>query len=284
MRRIIAVLLAFLLTGSLVLFGLCFTGRQAVLPLMNGNSALSGTSLLREEKQLVRERVEALADLYHFEAEPVIAVITDDVLLDLNQQASDWWSTLLRNAETGEMPSWNTEELELALASDKRLAAMEDRERAAYLSDAAVRSVHDSVVRLVLPLRQQTVRLGMQEASKRVDILNVLAFFLDVPWTLLALCALLAGLLALLGRRGSGDAMMFTGSALGAAALVMVALVVLCLCAGIQPMIREASAGLAVQYRSVVSGAVTCSGLIVLAMAAGCVLLLLRSRRNGAKA
>ena len=51
--------------------------------------------------------------------------------------------------------------------------------------------------------------------------------------------------------------------------------------AGILPMIREASAGLTIQYRDVVSGTMTRAGILAAVMAAGGILCLAEHRRNG---
>ena len=130
-------------------------------------------------------------------------------------------------------------------------------------------------------MRPQTIRLGLQKIENRVDLPNVIQFFLGVPWASLAACALLAGLIMLLGSRKFTAAEQYIGSALGAAALVLVALMILYLNAGILPMIQEASAGLTIQYRSVVTGTMIRGGILAAAMAAGCVLCLAGKRRNG---
>ena len=280
MKKAIAILLAFLLTGSLVLFCVTFTGRQALLPAMGEEAAPVSDSLIREEQRLVRERITAMAELYHFEAEPVISVIDEDTLRELNQQASRWWNSILKDGKTGEEPEWNTSELEEVLESDPVLNQMEDKDRAEYLRLSAIQDIRKSVIRLVLPMRQKIIFLGMQEADKRVDILNLITFFMGTPWAALALTALLAGLITLLESRKFKGTLRYIGSALGAAALVLIALIILYLCAGIQPMIREASASLAAQYGSIESAALIRSGIMAGALAAGCVLCLAFSGKN----
>ena len=280
MKKIIAVLLALLLTGSLVLFCVTFVGRQVLLPAMGEEGAPVSDSLIREEQRLVRERITAMADLYHFEAEPVISVITEDTLRDLNQQASLWWSSILKDGKTGEELKWDTSELEKVLESDAVLGQMEDRDRAEYLAISALEDIRKNIIRLVLPMRQKIVFLGMQEADKRIDILNLISFFMGTPWAALALCALLAGLIVMLESRKFKGAVQYIGSALGAAALVLITLIVLYLCAGIQPMVQEASASLAVQYHSVESGAMIRAGILAAALAAGCIICLTVSGKN----
>ena len=280
MKKILAVLLAFMLTGTLILFSVSFLGRQIILPAMNEGGAQVSDAVLREEQQLARERVTRLADLYGFDAEPVVSLIGEETLRDLNSQASRWWSTVLQDGTTGESLRWDTRELEQVLASDPRLAANKDPERDEYLEVSAAEDVRNSILRMVLPMRVQVIRLGLQEIGKRIDLPNIITFFLEVPWAALALCALLAGLIALLQGKKFHDAALYIGSAMGGAALVLAALMALYLCAGILPMIREASAGLTIQYRSILSGTMIRAGILTAALAAGCVLCLAPKRKN----
>ena len=280
MKKILAVLLAFMLTGTLILFSVSFLGRQIILPAMNEGGAQVSDAVIREEQQLARERVTRLADLYGFDAEPVVSLIGEETLRDLNSQASRWWSTVLQDGTTGESLRWDTRELEQVLASDPRLAANKDPERDEYLEVSAAEDVRNSILRMVLPMRVQVIRLGLQEIGKRIDLPNIIAFFLEVPWAALVLCALLAGLIALLQGKKFHDAALYIGSAMGGAALVLAALMALYLCAGILPMIREASAGLTIQYRSILSGTMIRAGILTAALAAGCVLCLAPKRKN----
>ena len=280
MKKILAVLLAFMLTGTLILFSVSFLGRQIILPAMNEGGAQVSDAVIREEQQLARERVTRLADLYGFDAEPVVSLIGEETLRDLNSQASRWWSTVLQDGTTGESLRWDTRELEQVLASDPRLAANKDQERDEYLEVSAAEDVRNSILRMVLPMRVQVIRLGLQEIGKRIDLPNIITFFLEVPWAALALCALLAGLIALLQGKKFHDAALYIGSAMGGAALVLAALMALYLCAGILPMIREASAGLTIQYRSILSGTMIRAGILTAALAAGCVLCLAPKRKN----
>lgn len=281
MKKIIAILLAFLLTGILVLFSVTFLLQQIIQPAMDEDGAQVSSAVIHEEQQLARERITKLADLYGFEAEPVIGLITEETLRDLNSQASRWWSTLLKDGKVSEAPGWDTEELTETLEQDALLNRMDDAERAGYLKQSAAEDISKSIIRMVLPMRLQTLRLGMQKVEKRVDVQNVITFLLGVPWAALALCALLAGLIMLLGSRRFTGTVRYIGYALGAAALVLVALMILYLSAGILPMVREASAGLTIQYRNILSGTMVRAGILAAVMAAGCVLCLAERRRNG---
>ena len=279
MKKIVLWLLAFILTGILLLFGVSFTGRRVIAPAMAENGVQVSDTVLREEKELVRQRVTALAELYGFTAEPVIGFVDEETLRDLNLQASLWYNSILTGGKPGAELYWNTDGLEQILSADPALAEL-DREEAESLAATCTEEVRRSVLRMVLPLRQQVMGIGLQEAGKRFDIPNLVEFFLGLPWAALAAAFLLAGLIVLLAGKAC-NALTYIGAALGAAALVLAALAVLFLSAGILPMIREASASLTVQYQDTVSGAVLLTAAVAALMMAGCILCLIRYRKNG---
>ena len=280
MKKCLAWFLAFLLTGSLILFGVCLVGRQVIAPAMGEEGAPVSESLIREEKELARERIAKLAELYGFDAEPVNAIVNEEVLQDLNSQASLWWSSVLRDGKAGKDLRWDTMELEKVLQADP--AAQEDPDEAEYYANAVAEEIHKSIVNMVLPMRQLVFSLGLEKAEKRIDLVNVVEFFLGMPWAALALSVLIAGLIALFDGQPIRRALGYIGSAMGAAALVLAVIAVLYLCAGILPMIQEASAGLTLQYQNLVKGSLLLNAGIVVVLAAGCVVCLLKSREKKA--
>ena len=255
-------------------------GRQVIAPAMGDEGAPVSESLIREEKELARERIAKLAELYGFDAEPVIAIVNDEVLQDLNSQASLWWSSVLRDGKAGKDLRWDTTELEKVLQADP--AAQEKPDEAEYYATAVAEEIHKSIVNMVLPMRQLVFSLGLEKAEKRIDLVNVVEFFLGMPWAALALSALFAGLIALADGQPIRRALGYIGSAMGAAALVLAVIAALYLCAGILPMIREASAGLTLQYQNLVKGSLLLTAGIVVVLAAGCVVCLLKSREKKA--
>ena len=247
---------------------------------MGEEGATVSESLIREEKDLARERITALSELYGFDPEPVAALVNEDVLKDLNSQASLWWSSVLRDGKAGKDLRWDTTELEKVLAADP--AAQENPDEAEYYVSSVAEEIHKSIVNMVLPMRQLVISLGLEKAGKRVDIVNIVEFFVGMPWAALALAALIAGLIALTDGRPIRRVLGYIGSAMGAAALVLAVIAVLYLCAGILPMIKEASTGLTLQYQSTVTSSLLLTAGIVVALAAGCVACLLKSREKKA--
>ena len=283
MKKIVLIPLAFLLTASLILFSLSLIGNSIIAPAMGENGAQVSDTVIREEMSLIRERITKLSELYGFTAEPVIAYVDEETVRELNRQASLWWSSALKEGKAGDDLSWSISDLMEILSSDPALDKAKEEDQTESLILNIAEEVRKSVFRVILPMRQITIRLGLKEAGGIVDLPNLVSFFLGVPWAALALSALLAGLIALLENRNLKKGMIYIGSALGAAAMVLAAVAVLYLCAGILPMIREASQSLTIQYSHVAKGVMILALVLIIVMTAGCVLCL-RQRRKDVKA
>lgn len=281
MRKFLAWLLAFLLTGSLVLFGVSFIGRRLIVPALGDQGAKVSARVAEAEKELIKEKVNELSQVYGFTPEPVIAAIGEETLSDLNAQAALWWSSVLADGTIGEPLKMDTKPLRTVLAEDPLVQQNEDPEaQAETIADA----VAAAVARVVLPLRQETVNIGLREAGKRVDLVNLVNFFIRVPWAALALSALLAGLIALLESSRLIGCLKYIGSAMGAAAIVLLACAAAATLAGVRPMIREASRSLAAQYDSVLSGAWILVAVLAAVLLAGYVLCMVFCTRRKDKA
>ena len=280
MKKIIVILLALLLTGSTVLFCVSFLGRQVIMPAMDENGAQMSDGMIREQKQLVSERITALSELYGFDPGPVNDLISEDVLKDLNRQASQWWHSVLATGKAGEEISWDTGDLERLMEENAVPAEQDGGENAGYLAAAGAEEVRKSVLRTVLPMRQEIVQLGLQKGGKRIDLPNVISFFLGVPWASLALCLLLAGLIALAESTRIRRSLQYIGSALGAAALVLICLGALYLYADLPSKIREASRSLAMLYQHTAAQTMICAGILTALLIAGCILCLILCRRK----
>ena len=80
MKKIIAWLLAFLLTGTLILFCVSFLGQQVIAPSMNEEGAPVNDQVIRREQQLLKERMDKLAEVYPFPAEQVTEMVDEATL------------------------------------------------------------------------------------------------------------------------------------------------------------------------------------------------------------
>ena len=281
MRKIVSFILALLLTGALFLFCVSLTGRRIIAPAMREDGWQASDTVVRDEMDLIARRIEQIADLYEFDPAPVTALADEAAVRELNSQASRWWSVLLNEGAAGEDIAWKADTLEETIGAHLK-ADVREADRADHIRDAAA-DVRRSVENVVLPFRRAVIRLGMQEAGKRIDVVNMLRFFLGVPWAALALCALLSGLIVLAAGREIRQGLPWIGSALGASALVMAALIAMILVLDIRPMIREASESLTLQYSNLLSGALILFAVLAAVLLAGCAACLIMSRRSGKK-
>lgn len=284
MKKILVWLLAFLLTGCLVLFGLLFAGQQAVAPAIRQGGAPVNPAVVDREAELIRERITEQAAIYGFSPEPVIAFVDRGTLEEMNRDGSMWWYSILTSGSMGKVPALDKDALVKILRADPALMANRDEIEQEFAADEAAEAVLKNVTRVVLPFRQEAVSVGLQEAGKRLDIPNLVAALRDLPWTVLALAALLAGLIALLESRKLRFSLPYIGSAFGAAALVLIVILVLAGTMGIQPLIREASASLAIQSEGLFTATAVCLGVLAAVLLCGCALCLVMSSRKGRKA
>jgi len=277
MKKVVAWVLAFLLAIALALFCLTFVFRQAVLPGTVGKGAKANSQVVSAEQELIRERVTELAGLYGFTPGPVIDAVSGEALDELNAKAALWWNTVLTEGKAGTRPKLDIGMLREVLLSDPLVAKNEDSEA---LAETAADAVNESVVRVVLPVRQEIVSYGMRKAGQKIDLIDMMDFLIRVPWAALALALLLAGLIALMESRRLSGCLKYIGSAMGAAALTVVAVAVLAALAGVRPMIQVASRSLAIQYDGIRTGMVLRTAGLAAVLAAGCVLCLTFHRRS----
>ena len=282
MKKVLCWLLALLLAGSLALFGFSYIGAEAVEPGLREGGTVASASVQDMEMQLIRDRIMELAPIYEFGARTALEYVTPEKLAEMNRQAARWWNTLLTSGEAGEAPALETEELVAAFTAELRSAGNEgaDEELELRASEAA-NAVAESVLRIVLPLRLPVIGIGTNKAAERVDVGNVIRFLTGVRWAALALCALLAGLIALLESRKLRMSLKYIGSAMGAAVLVMAGGVLLYFMAGIDPLITGASPSLGIQYHALFSGALTRLLVCAAVLLVGCVVCLVFFRRQG---
>ena len=152
-------------------------------------------------------------------------------------------------------------------------------EEAELRATDAANAVAESVLRIILPLRLPVIGIGTGKAAERVDVGNVIRFLTGIRWAALALCALLAGLIALLESRKLRISLKYIGSAMGAAVLVMAGGVGLYFLTGIGPLIAGASPSLSIQYRALLSGAAIRLTVYAAVLLIGCITCLILCRR-----
>ena len=284
MKKICAYILAFLLTGSLALFGVTFACSGAVEPGLRNGGALPSDEVIKQEEKLIRERVTELGVIYGFSPDTVMPILNSERIGELNRQAALWWNNLLKNGSVDSGLEWDTEELAQVLRNDPGMAGgEEDEEETDSLVYKAAGAVRESVNRVILPLRIPIMIRGMKEVNLRADVPNLIQFLTGLPGTALALAALLAGLLALLESRRLRSGLKYIGGAMGGAALVLAMAIILVKRMNLSARIREASESLAIQYGALAGGAMLRICIVAAVLLAGGILCLILYRKGAAK-
>lgn len=284
MKKIIGWLLAFLLTGCLVLFGVTYAGCRALVPALNEEGAPLDETVTAREMKLISDRITELGGIYGFTPGPVIAAVDRETVEEMEHKGARWMTSVLTLGKVGEQPALEKAKIQQVLLEDKALVGDASPEDAQFLASEAAEAVMTGVARIVLPFRQPVVRKGLLEVGKRIDIADMVRFFRGTPWATLAMCALLAGLIALLESRKLRFSLPYIGSALGAAAIVLLALVYLTGSMGVHDLLYSASLSLAYQADVLATAAAVRILILAGAMLAGCVLCLALARRTGKKA
>jgi hypothetical protein len=283
MKKILCWLLAFLLAGTLALFGFSFACSCAVEPGLKEGGAVASDGVQQMEMNLIRQKIDELAPVYGFSTETALKLVTPEKIAEMNRQVALWWNGILTSGQAGDTPAFKADELASAFTADLTAAGgnekISDEEAEALATDAA-NAVSESILRIVLPLRLPIIGKGLSEANARVDVGNVLRFLLGIRWAALALCALLAGLIALLESRELRKSLPYIGSAMGAAVLVIIAGCVLYAMTGIDPLIAGASPSLAAQYGSLVNSAAIPLFIYTGLLLIGCIACLILCRRQ----
>ena len=283
MKRFLCWFLALLLTGFLVLFGISYAVSQVVEPGTREGGAVASDSIQKMELALIQKKIEELAPIYGFSAETAMKYVTPEAVGEMNRQTAVWWNSILVNGEATDAPAFGTDEMAAAFLKDAAPAGGEEGEtdEAAELrATEAANAVGESILRIILPLRLPIVGKGLTEAAARVDLGNVIRFLLGIRWAALAMCALLAGLIALLESRKLRESLKYIGSAMGAAVLVLAACCVLYVLSGVDPLIAGASMSLSLQYGSLLNGAAVRLFIYAGVLLAGCVICLILYRRQ----
>lgn len=285
MKKALVWILMFLLTGSLILSGAGLVFRRAVAPALAADGAPLSDHVAAQEKDLIRGRITELAGLYGFSAETATARIDAETLDSLNKQAALWWKKVVEEGTVGDEPALDTEPIRQALLSDPAFTAGRDADEAEILAGEAAKAIRQSVIRVVLPIRLPVFGKALAEIGKRADLPNLIRFALDLPWTALALSALLAGLIALLEADRPRFSLCHIGGALGGAGLTMAALLVFLCVWRMQAdrIIHEASGSLGHQFNSLMSAVTLRAGILSAVMIAGGAVCLILGRRKGVR-
>ena len=235
-------------------------------------SAAADESVVDEQQKKIWESFDLLAEEYGFSAEAVKAVVSREELQEANREVAAWWTGLLTEGKTEPMPRWYSAELEKAVSESMTANSQADLR-------TAVADLTYIVDRAVFPLRGALVSRGMEYVREHADVPALIRTMRKLPPLGFALCALAAGLIALLTGREIRVSLKHYGTALACAGFSLLTAGVTVLILQPKDMIVQVSRALAAEFSSLTNRiGLETAGIVLLLVAAGyCCLYLYRN-------
>ena len=273
-RRILTWVLAGLMTlcltgGTLCFFGVRNLTSPETLERITVDDTVIGQQIARAE-----EEIGELAREYHFPAELITDSLTREAFVEKNRKAAAWLTGLMTTGRSSEAPEWKLPELRDALEMNPEFRKGRTEDEISSLAMDATEEAEKLLTNTVLPIRSKLAQAGMNWIQRRVHVTSLVRFLSGMPGVLLAVSALLAGLIALINVRQPIRWLRVFGSALGGAAISLLLVMLFTRLVNLGGMIREASQVLAGQYDILSVNTLLWMGLSALGMGALGVLML----------
>ncbi len=270
LARFVSGILAFLLMLALALTCLSWQVNRVVTDSGMHERIATDSRIIAMQLEAVRQRVDALAEEYHFQPETAMQFITAETLADHSRQAVAWWMGLLGEEPETEYPQWDTGDVEQAIREDALFQEHTPANmRRITARDLIAYEIGVAVDRAVLPVRADVLALVMPTVLEKVNIPMYMSYLAMAPMVCAALSAVLALMILLITLRRASKAARYIGMGLVAAAVCIVYIGVAAYLIGVPGMIAEISALLAAQVSLLTKQVALQAGLFV----AGCLVL-----------
>ncbi len=245
----LSALLALLLTVSLLLTALTLTMTRVLTDQGLHEGIATDALVTNAQMDAITAKVTALAEAQSFQPETVTALIAPEELRAYNRDVTRWWMDLLTFPEADTAaPVWDTQAIQEAVLEDPLFQeAHTPATRRTIARDQVAFAVGREIQSAVLPLRTQLIALAADAVRDRLDVSAHLDVFTQLPLWLGGVSAVLALMILLLTHRRLCKGGLYIGSALAAAGLILLLVLVLTAAADVPGMLGELSALLALQ-------------------------------------
>lgn len=221
LAHIVCLVLALMLTGTLIVSSAAWLASGLTSDHALFAAAMEDNSAAAKER--FSQRIEALALRYHFSEETVLSHVTDEDWARARRDMGAWLAAVLRTGEAAALPVMEVPEVTAALKEDALLIEARGEQGALSLAEGMLTgSVVTALQQSVLPVRGSLVRIGLQQAGRRVDLARYAALLPYAAWLGLLGALVLCALIVLLCAKRPIRSALFIGAALMAAALVLV--------------------------------------------------------------
>lgn len=244
----LSILLTLLMTLTLLL---CMFSWQSVRLLTDSDlhhAVASADEVTNAQMERIQAAIDEIAAEQPIQPETIAELVTPDAIRTYSIACSDWWLGLLQAEPTLAAPEWDTQAIEDAVREDECFQEnVRSTLRRATARDQIAYPLAQTIQETVLPLRTQLISFVLPEVLERVDVPALLTLAAKIPLFCLAACVVLALLVLLLMHRCPCKGGLYIGSALAAAALLVLLFMLGIVLLNPAALVAQANALLALQ-------------------------------------
>lgn len=218
----LSILLTLLMTLTLLLCMFSWQGVRLLTDSDLHHSIASATSVTDAQMERIQAAIDEIAAEQPIQPETLTELITPDAIRTYSIACSDWWMGLVQAEPTLAAPEWDAQAIEDAVREDELFQEnVRSTLRRATARDQIAYPLAQTIQETVMPLRTQLISFVLPEVLERVDVPALLTLAAKVPMLCLAASGVLALLILLLMYRCPCKGGLYIGSALAAAALLV---------------------------------------------------------------
>ena len=212
------------------------------------------TGQMERVSSIIRE----LSVRYGFSADHVIAALDREEFAGADREMAQWWSRITTEGTMDpEVPAWSADSLLPVIEESLDPGMIPEDQYSTEVAQEIVFALEKEATRTMMPIRRTLITLGFRYLDKRIDMPGAIRLINSMPLAGLAVCILLAGLIALFSGRRIRTSLKYYGGAFGGAGLSAIFALIMIRHLGIIDMIRKSSESLADQIHIMTRSAET---------------------------
>lgn len=216
---VFTVLLSMLLTATII----CTLAVRMMTSSELHLAIATGDDTVQHQTSIIHDRIDLIAEAYGFDAESVKKAVSTDEIRNFNKETAAWWSTFLIQGKMKDAPIWYSSEIEESLYNaDRSNNPAEDPQ---FIAEDLTTIIQNTL----FPFRDSLMNKGNSILQDSVDVPNIIRTLRRLPLLGFAACLLMAGMIALFLGRGFYHCLKHYGTAMAAAGLTSVSLIILIL-------------------------------------------------------
>ena len=251
--RFFAWVLSIMLTMGISLTVLSYAGVQLLTSPSLANQVAENEKVLNAQKEKIDETINALAAQYGISPDVIHEAFSEEELVELNHEMSDWWSRMMMEGKSDNVPEWSSYGIQDVI--QEYLSNQGIQEEAVFRDGVTIsKKLEETVQESSLPVRGSLISRLFEYINQRIRWADTIQYLQKTPGVGLAACLLLAGLTVLLIGRTPRLIFKYFGSVLGGAGICIFVMILLIGSLKIGETISQASSILIEQYKAMTGG------------------------------